>query len=196
MTLRNRGWVIVLAILVVLFLYGSFTYNGLVRRDERVKQTWGNLQNSYQRRMDLIPSLVAVVKGSSDYEKQTLQQIAEARAKAQQVAMTTGAPNAENYSNQENAQAEMVNSVNRLIAVIERYPNLQSTRSFLYLQSQLEGSERRIRVARGDFNGAVAQYNKRARGFPSGLVASLFGFHSRDGFTSDSGASQAPEVKF
>jgi LemA protein len=192
----SRGWIIIIAVLVVGLIYTGVTYNRLVKQDENVKLTWGDLQNSYQRRMDLTPNLVTVVKGSSDFEKQTLEQLAAARAKAQQVTVNSTAASADNYKQQEQTQGEMVLSINRVIGVIEKYPDLQTTKSFLYLQTQLTGTERRIRVSRDDFNAAVAQFNKLARGFPSGTVASLLGFKPKEGFQSDTGAETPPEVKF
>ncbi|MFI5155272.1 MAG: LemA family protein [Chitinophagales bacterium] len=193
---RNRVWVIVIVVLVILAIFAGVTYNSLVRKDENVKLNWGNLQNAYQRRVDLTPSLVAVVKASSDYEKQTLEQVTNARAKAMLVSVNSSGLNAENFKNQEQAQAEMVNSINKIIGVIEKYPDLKSTKSFLDLQSQLEGTERRIKVSRNDFNESVANYNKSVRGFPASLVASLLGFRPREGFQSEAGAAEAPEVKF
>jgi LemA protein len=193
---RNRLWIIVLAVLVIVSVYLGSTYNGLVKEEENVKLNWGNLQNAYQRRLDLIPGLVAVVKGSSDYEKQTLEQLAAARAKAQQVTLSTADASSGNYSRQEQVQAEMVGSMNRVIGLIEKYPDLQSTKSFVDLQAQLVGTERRIKVSRDDFNGAVAQYNKSVRKFPSNIAASLFTFRSKEGFQSDAGAETPPEVKF
>ena len=193
---RNRAWVIVVVVLVILAIFAVVSYNGLVKKEEYVKLNWGNLQNAYQRRMDLTPNLVAVVKASTDYEKQTLEQVTIARAKAMQVSVSSAGLSAENFKNQELAQAEMVNSINRIIGVIEKYPDLKSTKSFLDLQSQLEGTERRIKVSRNDFNEAVANYNKSVRGFPTSLVASVLGFRPREGFQSEPGAGEAPEVKF
>ncbi|HMH31723.1 MAG TPA: LemA family protein [Puia sp.] len=192
----NKVWLFVIAILVIVAIYTGTTYNRLVKQDENVKLTWGNLQNAYQRRLDLTPNLVSAVKGSSDFEKQTLQQVAEARSKALQVSVTATGVSAENYKKQEQAQAEVANSVNRVIGVIEKYPDLKTTKNFLYLQSQLEGTERRIKVSRNDFNGAVASYNMLERRFPSSVVAGLFGFKPKEGFTSEPGAETAPEVKF
>ncbi|HTS43731.1 MAG TPA: LemA family protein [Puia sp.] len=186
----------VLVLLAIILIYIGFTYNRLVKKEEDVKLKWGDLQNTYQRRADLTPGLVAVVKGSSDYEKQTLEQVATARANALQTATNTAEVNADNYNRQEQAQSEMVNSVNRLIGIIEKYPDLKTTKSFLYLQSQLEGTERRIKVARADFNQSVAEYNKLVRGSPSNTVASIFGFKPKEGFASDAGTNNAPEVKF
>lgn len=193
---RNRVWVVIIGIVAILVIYTGVAYNGLVKRDEAVKLTWGNLQNAYQRRLDLIPNLVTVVKGTSDYERQTLQQLADARAKAQQVIVGTTGLEAANYQRQEQAQAAMVLSVNKLIAIVEKYPDLQSTKSYVYLQVQLEGTERRIKVSRDDFNASVATYNKIVRGFPSDIPAGLFGFRAKEGFQSSSGAETPPEVKF
>jgi LemA protein len=193
---RNKVWLVVLSILVILAIYIGVTYNKLVKQDENVKLNWGNLQNSYQRRLDLTPSLVAVVKATSDYEKQTLEQLASARAKATQVSVSTTGVDYNNYNAQEKAQADVANSINRVIGVIERYPDLKSTKSYLYLQSQLEGTERRVKVSRNDFNQSVAEYNKLVRGFPSSIAASLFGYKPKEGFRSDAGSENAPEVKF
>lgn len=193
---RNRIWIIVVVILVIVAGYLAVAYNGLVKEEENVKLNWGNLQNAYQRRLDLIPGLVSVVKGSTDYEKQTLEQLAAARAKAQQVTLSASGASSDNYGRQEQAQAEMVGSMNRVIGLIEKYPDLQSTKSFVDLQAQLEGTERRIKVSRDDFNGAVAQYNKAVRQFPSNIAASMFTFKPKEGFQSDAGAATPPEVKF
>ncbi len=195
-TQNRRLWPILLIILAIVAVYTGITYNKLVREDENVKLNWGNLQNTYQRRIDLVPSLAAVVKASSDYERQTLQELTEARARAAQVTLSAGLPSQENYYRQEQAQAAVANSTNRVIAVIEKYPDLKSAKSYSDLQSQLEGTERRIKVARNDFNTAVAQYNKLVRSFPSSLVASLFGYKPKEGFKSKAGAETAPEIKF
>lgn len=193
---RSKIGIIIIVLVVIVGAYLGVTYNGLVKQDENVKLNWGNLQNAYQRRLDLVPQLVSVVKASSDYEKQTLQQLAEARAKAQQVSISSSNVNSGNYAEQERAQGEMALSINKVIGVIEKYPDLQSTRSFIDLQAQLEGTERRLKVSRNDFNGAVAQYNKKVRGFPSNMAASLFNFKPKEGFQSDPGAANPPEVKF
>ena len=192
----KKVWVWIIAILVILAIYTGLTYNRLVKADENVKLNWGNLQNAYQRRMDLTPGLVAVVKASSDFEKQTLEQVANARAEALQVAVDATGLSPENFARFEKTQGELANSVNRVIGIIEKYPDLKSSKNYLYLQSQLEGTERRIKVSRSDFNEAIASYNKSVRGFPSGTVAGVFGFKPKEGFTSEPGANQAPEVKF
>ena len=185
--------VVVLLILAALFATG---YNGLVKKDEQVKLKWSDLQSAYQRRSDLVPNLVSVVKSSSDYEKTTLTQLAAARANAAQVTVNAAEANHANYTNQEKAQGEVTNSMNRIIAVVENYPDLKGTKNFLYLQSQLEGTERRIKMARNAFNGVVADYNQSVRRFPSSIVATLMGYKMKEGFTSDAGAQQSPEIKF
>jgi LemA protein len=179
-----------------MLIYTGVTYNSLVKRDEDVHLTWGNLQNAYQRRLDLIPNLVIVVKGSSDYERQTLQQLADARANAQNAIVSTSGLEVNNYRRQEDAQAAMVLSINKVIAIVEKYPDLQSTKSYSNFQVQLVGTERRIKVSRDDFNASVASYNKMVRGFPSDIPAGLFGFRAKEGFQSQSGAETPPEVKF
>ena len=195
-TNRSRIWLISGFVLVVLLFYFGVAYNGLVRSEEHVKQNWGDLQATYQRRADLIPSLVSVVKGTSDYEKQTLEDVMNARAKAQELTISTSAGDYSGYQHVEAAQAQVVQSVNRLIAVAEKYPDLKSTKSYLYLQTQLEGTERRVKVSRNDFNSSVADYNKKVRQFPSSIVAKIFGFTPKEGFSSDVNAENPPEVKF
>ncbi|HEV2354610.1 MAG TPA: LemA family protein [Puia sp.] len=193
---RNKTWLVVAGILAIAVIYTTVTYNSLVTRDENVKLMWGNLQNAYQRRLDLIPNLVTVVKGSSEYERQTLQQLAQARGKAQQAIVSGSALSADNYRQQEQAQAAMALSINKVIAIVEKYPDLQSTKPYVYFQAQLEGTERRIKVARNDFNASVAAYNKMVRGFPSDIPAGLFGFRPKEGFQSQPGSEAPPEVKF
>jgi LemA protein len=192
---KRTGLILVILLLIVVAFF-AVNYNSLVKKEEQVKLTWSDLQSAYQRRGDLVPNLVSVVKAGTDYEKQTLQQLAEARAKAAQVTVGSAEPTPGNYTNQEKAQAEVANSVNRIIAVVENYPDLKGTKSFLYLQSQLEGTERRIKVARNDFNASVADYNQKVRSFPSSIVAKLTGYHVKEGFSAEAGADQSPEIKF
>jgi LemA protein len=193
---RNRGLLIGIgAVILVLVIFVATTYNSLVKHEEDVKRDWGNLNTTYQRRNDLVPSLVAVVKASSEYEKNVLTQVAEARAKAARVNVS-GNISFQDYQQIEQAQGEVANSVNRALAVVENYPDLKATQNFLALQTQLEGTERRIKTARNDFNKAVATYNQKVRRFPTNIAAGILGFRPREGFTADAGASQAPEIKF
>ncbi|HYF30476.1 MAG TPA: LemA family protein [Chitinophagaceae bacterium] len=194
--MKRKGWLLVLGgIVVLIIIYLATTYNSLVSKEENVKRYWGDLHTTYQRRNDLIPSLVAVVKASSTYEKTVLEQVATARAKASQLSIAADV-NYQNFQQLEALQGELASSVNRAIAVVENYPDLKGTKNFLRLQSQLEGTERRIKLARKDFNQAVAEYNNAARRFPTNIAAALFGFSVKEGFTADAGASQAPEINF
>jgi len=189
---RILGGIIVLSLLIA-----SVTgYNRLVKLEEKVKLQWNEVNNAYQRRIDLIPNLVNVVKGQADFEQSTLVQITEARSKAASVTASAGEPSAENIRNNTAAQNELAGATNRLIATIERYPDLKGTEAFRGLQTQLEGTERRIKFARKDFNDAVAAYNSRLRAFPVNLIGKLFGFGVREGFQSDQGADRAVDIQF
>lgn len=190
---KFRGYLIAGAVLLVVVIYFVSTYNGLVKKEEKVKLQWSEVQNTYQRRLDLIPNLVNVVKGVSGFEQTVLQQIAEARSRAMNMA---GEITAGNYEKQRILQDSLASSANRIILLIENYPSVKSTAAYTGLQAQLEGTERRIRVARNDFNEAVANYNKAARAFPSSLVARLFGFKIKEGFEAAAGSDKAIEIKF
>ena len=183
------------AVVLIFILLLVSTYNSLVKKEEKVKQDWSEVQNTYQRRLDLIPNLVSVVKGVSEFEKNVLQKVTEARSRASGI-FTEKEINSENYYKQKQLQDSLAASVNRLILLIEAYPELQATKSYLALQKQLVGTERRIAVARKDFNESVFEYNKVVKRFPSNLTARLFGFKQRQGFTSDTGAEKAVEIKF
>ena len=185
---------IAVAVVALLLLVFGIGYNAFVKLDEKVKVQWSEIQNAYQRRADLIPSVVNVVKGSTEYERTTLQQLTEARAGA--ASTNTGAVSYDAYQQQEAAQANVTNNLNRVIAVVEKYPDLQSTNQFKTLQAQLEGTERRIKFARKDFNEAVYAYNVKRRAFPWNFVGSVFGFQQKEGFSADQSNQNAPEVKF
>ena len=192
---RYSGY-IVGAIIVLLGIFIITYYNGLVKKEEKVKQQWNEVQSAYQRRTDLIPNLVSVVRGQADFEQTTLQKIVEARAKAGSITTTTSELTAENYNKQNAVQNELAAATNQLIAVVEKYPTLKGTEAFRGLQTQLEGTERRIKFSRKDFNDAIAAYNSSVRSFPTNLVAGIFGFKSKEGFQSDAGAEKAIEIKF
>jgi LemA protein len=191
---RKRIGVIAAAIVVIILLFFGIGYNSFVNLDSKVNFTWSEIQNAYQRRADLIPNIVKVVKGSTEYERTTLQQLTEARAKA--ASTNTATVNYNTYQQQETAQADVTNNLNRVIAVVEKYPELQSTNQFKTLQAQLEGTERRIKFARKDFNDAVYSYNVKRRTFPWNIVGSVLGFKQKEGFTAAQGTQNAPEVKF
>jgi LemA protein len=191
----KKFWLIVLIVIALLAIFFYTTYNSLVKQQENVTKTWNNVQSDYQRRLDLIPNLVSAVKASSDYEKETLTKLIEARSKAAQLNVT-GSPTYDNYKKTEEANGEVAASANRVIAVIEKYPDLKTANSFVRLQDQLIGTERRIKFSRKDFNEAVMGYNKTVRSFPSGIAAKLFGFTIKEGFTADTGTDKAPEINF
>jgi LemA protein len=191
----KKIWLGVILLLMAAGVYVMSAYNGLVAKDELVKKNFAELQATYQRRIDLLPNLVNVVKANAEFEQTVMQQVTEARALAAQVTQTS-LPEGGDFAKLESAQGELANATNRLVAVIEKYPNLKATEGFLKLQTQIEGTERRIKLARNDFNGAVQTYNQTVRSVPTNLVAGVFGFPKKEGFQADAGASQPPEIKF
>lgn len=195
MNKKNSSWLIGAGIILLLAIVTIVTYNGLVSKDEKVKQQWAEVQNAYQRRLDLIPNVVNVVKGGAEYEQTTLQKVVEARAKATSI-VTSNNISPDNYNRQGAVQDELASAANRLLVSVEKYPQLKGTRAFSDLQVQLEGTERRIKVARKDFNGAIATYNSSVKSFPTNIIGSMLGFKPREGFKSDAGADKAVEIKF
>lgn len=190
-----------LAVLVIgLVIVGAVLmgqYNGLVKSQENVNSAWAQVQNAYQRRLDLIPNLVETVKGVAKFEKETYIAVAEARAKAGQINITPEALNdPETFKKFEAAQAALSSSLSRLIATAEAYPELKANQNFLQLQSQLEGAENRIAVERRRFNEAAQEYNTKIRSFPTSLIAGMFGFHQRPYFSAAPEAQTAPKVQF
>jgi LemA protein len=184
---------IVGGILAILIIYSITLYNSLVKKEEKVKQQWSEVQNTYQRRLDLIPSLVNTVKGVSGFEQGTLEKIAEARSSS---GLSATQITADNFKNQSRLQDSVAASANRVILLVERYPALKGTEAYAGLQVQLEGTERRIKVARNDFNEAIADYNKKVRSFPANIIAGLTGFKKKEGFEAIAGSDKAVEIKF
>lgn len=195
MNKKSYSGFIIGGIVLLLLIYLVSTYNGLVKKDEKVKLQWNEVQNTYQRRLDLIPNLVNVVKGGAEYEQNTLQKLVEARSKASSVNVS-GDLSADKYNQQTAAQDELAGIANRLMITVEKYPDLKGTRAFSDLQVQLEGTERRIKVARKNFNESIAIYNSSVKSFPTKLVAGIFGFSPKEGFQADSGTEKAVEIKF
>lgn len=192
---KFTGFIVGGVILLLLFLWILTTYNSLVKKEEKVKLQWAEVQSTYQRRLDLIPSLVNVVKGVSDFEQTTLEKITEARSKALS-GLSNNELTGENYQNQKNLQDTLASAANRMIVLIEKYPTLKGTAAYSGLQTQLEGTERRIKVARNDFNAAIADYNRKVRSFPNNILSGLFGFKIKKGFESDTGSEKAVDIKF
>jgi LemA protein len=168
----------------------------MVQQDENVKKVWNNVQSQYQRRSDLIPNLVNTVKGEANFERGTLTDVVNARAKATSIQINANDLTPEKLQQYQQAQAQLSGALGRLLAVAENYPNLQTNQAFQGLMAELAGTENRIAVARNDFNGAVQEYNVRVRRFPTNILAGIMGFHPREGFTADPGTQNAPKVNF
>ena len=192
---KRYGGYIIAGILVLLAIYTIITYNGLVAKEELVKKQWNEVNSAYQRRVDLIPNLVNVVKGQASFEQTVLVEVTEARAKASSVGTQTADLTADNYNKQSAAQNELAGAASRLLITVEKYPELKGAAAFAGLQTQLEGTERRIKVARKDFNASIATYNSSVKSFPTNIVGSLLGFKAKEGFQSDAGADKSIEVK-
>ena len=190
----KRKLLIPLAILGLLILYFIVTYNSLVKKEEKVKQDWSEVQNTYQRRLDLVPNLVSVVKGVSEFEKSVMVKITEARSMTNTISNTD--PDAQDYARQKKLQDSLAANVNRMIIQIEAYPELQANKAYLALQRELVGTERRIVVARKDFNESVYDYNKKVKTFPTKLVAGILGFAPKEGFESDASADKPVVINF
>ena len=188
------GVVILLAFMLYRFFVG--TQNNMVTKDENVKGKWAQVENQYQQRLDLIPNLVNTVKGAADFEKGTLTAVIEARASATQVKVDPDKLTPENIQKFQEAQGQLSTALGRLLVVTENYPNLKANQNFLELQATLEGTERRIAVARKDFNEAAQDFNTYIRRFPQTMLAGMYGFSAKGYFEADKGASKAPEVKF
>jgi LemA protein len=196
-----RSWktwaLLCLGVFTVLYSTGC-GYNEVIDRDEDVKAAWGEVENQYQRRADLVPNLVKTVKGAADFEKETLQNVVEARAKVGSLQVDASTiDNPEKLRQFEQAQQGLSSALSRLLVVAERYPDLKASQAFLDLQVQLEGTENRIAVARRRYVQSVAEYNKVVLRFPTSIGASLRGKAERPNFQAITpGAEKAPEVKF
>jgi LemA protein len=196
------GCVVVLVVLLFVAVFAALavggSYNRLVRLQQAVDQSWAQVQNVYQRRADLIPNLVNTVSGAANFEKSTLVEVTNARASVGRVRLDPNkAPtDAAQLQEFQAAQGQLSNALSRLLVVVERYPELRANQNFLSLQAQLEGTENRISVERGNFNSAVQNYNVAVRSFPTNLVAGMLGFAPRPFFTAQSGAERPPPVQF
>ena len=196
--MKSRNLVLIVVVLFILILGGCGCngYNKMVNLDENVKNKWNNVQSDYQRRADLIPNLVSTVKGAANFEQTTLTQVIEARAKATSVNINADNLTPEKVQQFQQAQGQLSGALSKLLVVAEQYPQLQATQNFRDLQTQLEGTENRIKVSRNDFNTAVQDYNSTARRFPNNIFAGMFGFKVKQGFTADAGSETAPKVQF
>lgn len=194
-----KKW-IVLIIIAVVAVFGGMTlsssYNNLVKAEEDINSVWGNVESAYQRRADLIPNLVNTVKGQANFEKDTLTQVIEARAKATQTKIDPSNATEEQMAQFQQAQNGLNSALSRLLVSVEKYPELKAHEGFLNLQAQIEGTENRINVERNNFNSAVKEYNKQVRQMPTKLAATIFGFKAKPQFKADIGAEKAPVVNF
>jgi LemA protein len=195
----KKTWIVLAVIAILLFMaYSSIkgSYNSMVTMQEGVTAQWSQVENVYQRRSDLIPNLVNTVKGYADFEKETLTQVIEARAKATAVNINPEKLDAQSLQNFQNAQSGLSSALSRLMVVVEKYPDLKANQGFLDLQAQLEGTENRITVERQKFNQTAQSYNTFIRTFPKNIFAGMFGFEKKAYFEAEKGAEKAPEVKF
>ena len=192
----NKTLIGVIAAVVVIALWASSAYNGMVKEQEKATTALANVQSTYQRRADLIPNLVETVKGYAAHEKQTLEDVVAARSKATSISLDPSNMTPEKLKEFQQAQGELGSALGRLIAIQENYPDLKANENFRDLQVQLEGTENRINEARNTYNAAVQQYNVVIRSFPKNMLAGMFGFDKMDKFEAEAGAEKAPKVAF
>ncbi|WP_278818239.1 LemA family protein [Leyella stercorea] len=193
---KNKGLIITVVVIALVAIWGISSYNGLVSMDENVSNQWANVETQYQRRSDLIPNLVNTVKGYAKHESETLESVMAARSQATQVKIDPSNCTPQQLAAYQKAQGDVTTALGKLLAITENYPDLKANQNFLELQSQLEGTENRINVARKDFNDTAKKYNTSLRRFPRNIIASMFGFEKRNYFEAEAGAEKAPKVEF
>ena len=189
-------WAIAVAVIVLLAIWGISKYNGLVTIDQNVKNKWSQVENQYQRRSDLIPNLVNVVKGYTSHERETLEGVINARSKATSTTINANDMDEAALQRFQQNQDALSSALSRLMVVVENYPDLKANEQFRDLSSQLEGTENRIATARRDFNDAAQDYNTKRNKFPTVIIAGLTGFRERPYFTAQAGSEVAPTVDF
>jgi len=195
----KKSWIVILIVVVTGFLiYGWFkgSYNSMVTLSESVDKQWADVENVYQRRADLIPNLVATVKGYATHEKETLEGVINARAKATSTTINAGDLSPDKIAAFQQAQDGLSSALSKLMVVVERYPDLKANQNFLELQAQLEGTENRIAVERRKFNESARAYNTYIKLFPKNMLANMFGFDKKPYFEAQAGAENAPKVEF
>ena len=194
--LKKHKTIVIIAVLAIIAMWGISAYNGLVSMDEGVQTKWADVETQYQRRADLIPNLVNTVKGYAAHESETLTAVVEARAKATSVIIDPTNMTTEQIANFQEAQDGVTSALGRLLVTVEKYPELKASENFRELQTQLEGTENRISVARRDYNEAARKYNTTLRSFPKNILAGMFGFEKKAYFEAQEGSEQAPTVQF
>jgi LemA protein len=191
---RNVTLLVILGLVLILGFWGCNGYNGLVTADQNVKKVWSNVETNYQRRTDLYSSVIKTVEASANFEKSTLREVVEARAKASSLTVDINDP--KSLEAFQNAQANLQGSMSRLIATFENYPDLKTTKAFQDFQTQIEGTENRINVARQDYNKSVENYNLIVKRFPKSILAGIFNFKEKAFYKADPGSEKNPEIKF
>ena len=192
----KKSTIVILVVIAIVAVWAVTGYNGLVKADEAVSTAWSNVENQYQRRADLIPNLVNTVKGYATHEKETLDAVIAARARATQVTVNAESMTPEMLQEYQKSQGEVGAALGRLLAVAEAYPELKANTNFLELQAQLEGTENRISVERRNFNEVAKGYNTSIRTFTRNILAGMFGFEKRPYFEAQEGVENAPVVQF
>lgn len=192
----KKGWIVIIAIVAIVVIWGVSGYNSLVKQEEGVKTAWSQVENQYQRRSDLIPNLVNTVKGYASHESTTLEDVVAARARATQTTIDAENLTAESMQQFQQAQGELTNALGRLLFIQENYPDLKANQNFSELQAQLEGTENRIATERRNFNNAAKAYNTKIRRFPTNLIAGMFGFEQYPYFEAADGDEAVPTVEF
>jgi LemA protein len=192
--MKRTGWLIFGGIILILFFWGCSQQRGLVSADLNVQNKWSDVETNYQRRTDLYSSVVKTIEGSANFEKSTLKEVVDARARATSVHVDVN--DSTSLQQFQRAQAQLQGSFSRLMAVAEAYPDLKTTKSFQDFQAQIEGTENRINVARRDFNASVNAYNQKVRLFPNNIFAGILGYHVKGFYKADPGAEKNPDINF
>ena len=193
---KAMPWIVVLGVLAIIALWAANVYNGFISAEEQVDAAWAQVENQYQRRSDLVPNLVATVKGYAAHEQETLEGVTDARARATQITIDPANATPDQLAAYQKAQGELSHALGRLLAVAENYPELKANENFRDLQAQLEGTENRIAIARQAFNEEARAYNTLIRRFPNNIVAGIAGFEKKPYFEAEEGANKAPKVEF
>lgn len=192
----KKGLIIAIVVIAAIAIWAVSGYNVLVSHEENVKSAWSQVENVYQRRLDLIPNLVATVKGYAEHEQETLESVVAARSKATQITVDPDQLTEESIAAFQEAQGEIGAALGRLLAISENYPDLKANRNFSELQAELAGTENRIATERRRYNDVARAYNTMVRRFPRNIIASVFGFDQKGYFEADANASEAPKVEF
>jgi len=191
---RNLTLIVILALVLILGGCGCNSYNGLVSTDQSVKNSWSNVETNYQRRTDLYNSVIKTIEGSANFEKSTLKEVIEARAKATAVTVDINDP--ASLAKYQAAQGQLQSAFGRLMAVAEAYPDIKTTKSFQDFQTQIEGTENRINIARQDYNKTVNDYNLKVKTFPNNIFAGFFHFVEKPYYKAELGSDKVPDVQF